>query len=36
MIKFNVPPFIGDEIINIQKAIDSQKNLWRWSLYKKL
>lgn len=25
MIKFNVPPFIGDEIINIQKAIDSQK-----------
>ena len=25
MIKFNVPPFIGDEITNIQKAIDSQK-----------
>lgn len=27
MIKFNVPPFIGDEITNIQKAIDSQK-IW--------
>lgn len=25
MIKFNVPPFIGDEITNIQKAIDSLK-----------
>ena len=25
MIKFNVPPFIGGEITNIQKAIDSQK-----------
>lgn len=25
MLKFNVPPFIGDEITNIQKAIDSQK-----------
>lgn len=25
MIKFNVPPFIGDEITTIQKAIDSQK-----------
>lgn len=25
MIKFNVPPFVGDEITNIQKAVDSQK-----------